>query len=288
MDKLKILFYSLELTKHKLLSSRFRSLCLIYAGFVWVNMSSIRSFIEDTNYPVSIYIYPIMLIHIKFRTIISFCCVYLFSDVPFLQYSKMYSLIRMGRLRWALAQILSICETAFLFCLYMCIVPVVLCIPNVEFTGEWGKIIHTLSLTNMSQVYAINIYVPYEVLVRLEPMEAMLLAVGLSTLLISFFGVFMFAVSLVFKRNIAIVAASVVIVWSVAVYNMYPIPKKIFSNYAPVLWLDISQIGQLFYGMKRFPDLRYILLSFLLMISVSALADMWAIRSRDLEWVKED
>ena len=284
MDKLKILFYSLELTKHKLLSSRFRSLCLIYAGFVWVNMSSIRSFIEATNCPVSIYIYPIMLIHIKFRTIISFCCVYLFSDVPFLQYSKMYSLIRMGRIKWALAQILSIFETAFLFCLYMCIVPVVLCIPNVEFTGEWGKIIHTLSLTNMSQVYAINIYVPYEVLVRLEPMEAMFLAVGLSTLLISFFGVFMFAVSLVFKRNIAIVAASVVIGWSVAVYNIY----KLLFPYAPVLWLDISQIGQLFYGMKRFPDLRYILLSFLLMISVSALAAMWAIRSRDLEWVKED
>ena len=284
MDKLKILFYSFELTKHKLLSSRFRSLCLIYAGFVWVNMSSIRSFIEATNCPVSIYIYPIMLIHIKFRTIISFCCVYLFSDVPFLQYSKMYSLIRMGRMRWALAQILSICETAFLFCLYMCIVPVVLCIPNVEFTGEWGKIIHTLSLTNMSQVYAINIYVPYEVLVRLKPMEAMFLAVGLSTLLISFFGVFMFAVSLVFKRNIAIVAASVVIGWSVAVYNIY----KLLFPYAPVLWLDISQIGQLFYGMKRFPDLRYILLSFLLMISVSALAAMWAIRSRDLEWIKED
>ena len=284
MDKLKILFYSLELTKHKLLSSRFRSLCLIYAGFVWVNMSSIRSFIEATNCPVSIYIYPIMLIHIKFRTIISFCCVYLFSDVPFLQYSKMYSLIRMGRIKWALAQILSIFETAFLFCLYMCIVPVVLCIPNVEFTGEWGKIIHTLSLTNMSQVYAINIYVPYEVLVRLKPMEAMFLAVGLSTLLISFFGVFMFALSLVFKRNIAIVAASVVIGWSVAVYNIY----KLLFPYAPVLWLDISQIGQLFYGMKRFPDLRYILLSFLLMISVSALAAMWAIRSRDLEWVNKD
>ena len=284
MDKLKILFYSFELTKHKLLSSRFRSLCLIYAGFVWVNMSSIRDFIEATNCPVSIYIYPIMLIHIKFRTIISFCCVYLFSDVPFLQYSKMYSLIRMGRIKWALAQILSIFETAFLFCLYMCIVPVVLCIPNVEFTGEWGKIIHTLSLTNMSQVYAINIYVPYEVLVRLKPMEAMFLAVGLSTLLISFFGVFMFALSLVFKRNIAIVAASVVIGWSVAVYNIY----KLLFPYAPVLWLDISQIGQLFYGMKRFPDLRYILLSFLLMISVSALAAMWAIRSRDLEWVNED
>lgn len=284
MDKLKILFYSLELTKHKLLSSRFRSLCLIYTGFVWVNMSSIRDFIEATNCPVSIYIYPIMLIHIKFRTIISFCCVYLFSDVPFLQYSKMYSLIRMGRIKWALAQILSIFETAFLFCLYMCIVPVVLCIPNVEFTGEWGKIIHTLSLTNMSQVYAINIYVPYEVLVRLKPMEAMFLAVGLSTLLISFFGIFMFAVSLVFKRNIAIVAASVVIGWSVAVYNIY----KLLFPYAPVLWLDISQIGQLFYGMKRFPDLRYILLSFLLMISVSALAAMWAIRSRNLEWVNED
>ena len=160
MDKLKILFYSLELTKHKLLSSRFRRLCLIYAGFFLVNMSSIRRFIQSTNCPVSIYIYPIMLIHIKFRTIISFCCVYLFSDVPFLQYSKMYSLIRMGRIKWALAQILSIFETAFLFCLYMCIVPVVLCIPNVEFTGEWGKIIHTLSLTNMSQLYDINIYVP--------------------------------------------------------------------------------------------------------------------------------
>ena len=140
----------------------------------------------------------------------------------------------------------------------------------------------------MSQVYAINIYVPYEVLVRLKPMEAMFLAVGLSTLLISFFGVFMFAISLIFKRNIAVVAASVVVVWSVAVYNMYLIPKGIFYNYAPVLWLDISQIGQLFYGIKRFPDLKYILFSFLVMISVSALAVVWAIHSRDLEWVKED
>ena len=66
------------------------------------------------------------------------------------------------------------------------------------------------------------------------------------------------------------------------------ISKGTFSNYAPVLWLDISQIGQLFYGIKRFPDLKYILLSFLLMISVSALAVIWAIRSRDLEWINED
>ena len=288
MDRLKILFHSFELTKHKLLSSRFRSLCLIYAGFAWVSMSSIRDFIEATNYPVSPYIYPIMVVNIKFRTIISFCCVYLFSDVPFLQYSKMYSLIRMGRFKWALAQLLSICETAFLFCIYMCIVPVILCIPNIELTKEWGKIIHTLSLTNVSGLYSIDIYVPYEVLVRIKPMEAMLLSVGLSTLLISFFGIFMFAISLIFKRNIAVVAASVVVVWSVAVYNMYLIPKGIFSNYAPVLWLDISQIGQLFYGIKRFPDLKYILFSFLVMISVSALAVVWAIRSRDLEWVKED
>ena len=288
MDRLKILFHSFELTKHKLLSSRFRSLCLIYAGFAWVSMSSIRDFIEATNYPVSPYIYPIMVVNIKFRTIISFCCVYLFSDVPFLQYSKMYSLIRMGRFKWALAQLLSICETAFLFCIYMCIVPVILCIPNIELTKEWGKIIHTLSLTNVSGLYSIDIYVPYEVLVRIKPMEAMLLSVGLSTLLISFFGIFMFAISLIFKRNIAVVAASVVVVWSVAVYNMYLIPKGIFSNYAPVLWLDISQIGQLFYGIKRFPDLKYILFSFLVMISVSALAAMWAIRSRDLEWINED
>lgn len=63
---------------------------------------------------------------------------------------------------------------------------------------------------------------------------------------------------------------------------------KLLSSYVPVLSLDISQIGQLFYGVKRFPDLRYILLSFLLMISVSAPTAMWAIRSRDLEWVKED
>lgn len=284
MDKLKILLHSFELTKHKLLSSRFRSLCLIYAGFVWASMSSIRTFIEDTNYPVSIYIYPLMLIHIKFRTIISFCCVYLFSDVPFLQYSKMYSLIRMGRLKWALAQILSICETALIFCLYMCIVPVILCIPNVELTKEWGKIIHTLSLTNASGLYSINIFVPYEVLVRLKPMEAMLLSVGLSTLLISFFGIFMFAISLIFKRNIAVVAASVVIVWSIAVYNM----DKLLSPYAPLLWLDISEVGQLFYGIKRLPDLKYILISFLIIISVSALAVVWAIRSRDLEWINED
>lgn len=284
MDKLKILFYSFELTRHKLLSSRFRSLCLIYVGFVWVNLSSIRTFIEETNCPISPYIYPLMMVHIKFRTIISFCCVYLFSDVPFLQYSKMYSLIRMGRLKWASAHILSICETAFVFCLYMCAVPIILCIPNVELTGEWGKIIHTLSLTNASQVYTINMYIPYEVLVRLKPMEALLLSVGLSTLFISFLGIFMFAVSLVFKRNIAVVAASVIIVWSVAVYNM----GESLSPYAPVLWLDISRIGELFYGMKLFPDLKYILLSFLLMISVSVSAVIWAIRYRDLEWVNED
>jgi|GEM_PF-6605668 hypothetical protein len=63
---------------------------------------------------------------------------------------------------------------------------------------------------------------------------------------------------------------------------------KLLFPYAPVLWLDISEVGQLFYGIKRLPDLKHILLSFLLMISVSTPAAMWAIRSRDLEWIKED
>ena len=85
---------------------------------------------------------------------------------------------------------------------------------------------------------------------------------------------------------------------------------KLLFPYAPVLWLDISETEQLFYGIKRLPDLKHILLIFcnescsrygvgfadlkhillifLLMISVSAPVATWAIRSRDLEWVKED
>ena len=63
---------------------------------------------------------------------------------------------------------------------------------------------------------------------------------------------------------------------------------KLLFPYAPVLWLDISETEQLFYGIKRLPDLKHILLIFLLMISVSTPAAMWAIRSKDLEWIKED
>ena len=63
---------------------------------------------------------------------------------------------------------------------------------------------------------------------------------------------------------------------------------KLLFPYAPVLWFDISEVEQLFYGIKRLPNLKHILLSFLIMISISALAAMRAIRSRDLEWVKED
>ena len=63
---------------------------------------------------------------------------------------------------------------------------------------------------------------------------------------------------------------------------------KLLFQYAPVLWIDISETEQLFYGIKRLPDLKHILLIFLLMISVSTPAAMWAIRSKDLEWIKED
>ena len=63
---------------------------------------------------------------------------------------------------------------------------------------------------------------------------------------------------------------------------------KLLFPYAQVLWFDISEVEQLFYRIKSLPDLKHILLSFLLMISISTPAAMWAIRSKDLEWIKED
>ncbi len=85
MDKWKILLYSLELTKHKVLSSRFKSLCFIYTAMVWVSMSSVRGFMDEVNYPISPYIYPCMIANISFQVSVALCGIYLFSDAPFLQ-----------------------------------------------------------------------------------------------------------------------------------------------------------------------------------------------------------
>ena len=97
--------------------------------------------------------------------------VYMFSDVPFMQHYYMYQIVRIGRKRWAIGQIVSIIFQSLFLMFFHLSVSILWIIRHCEWKLEWGKLLHTVALTNASAHYGFLFEVPYSAIQKYSPQE---------------------------------------------------------------------------------------------------------------------
>lgn len=96
--------------------------------------------------------------------------VLLFCDAPFIDRHQPYIIIRIGKLKWLLGQILYIVVSSFLFLIAIQVFIIIVLLPTITFSNEWGSILYSMSVADIGIEQFLNI--PRGMMVNYTPLEA--------------------------------------------------------------------------------------------------------------------
>ena len=125
-------------------------------------------------------------------TIMSLGMVALCADAPFLSQYQMQVLLRTGRKRWLCGQLVYLLILSLTYTAFWAVCPLLCAFGRIEWSNQWGKISTTLSFTDAAFQMRIMLDIPYSIVSRYSPMEALMLCLSLRFLYIYMRGMSIF------------------------------------------------------------------------------------------------
>lgn len=145
--------------------------------------------------------------------------IHLYARVPFMERWQMYQVIRLGRRKWIGIQIFKIFAASFLYTSAVLAGGVLIMLPHLEWKADWGKLYHTLALTNVQDEIDLGFFVSYRLINDYNPAKLMWISALVFFLVISFIGLIMFLISLCFSRAASVITATSLAIAEIAVEN---------------------------------------------------------------------
>ena len=102
-----------------------------------------------------------------------FPLILIFSNAPFLDKNQFYVLIRSGRSKWCIGQMVYIAVSSVVYFAFIMAFSVLLNLGCIEFRGEWGKLLNTLANTSMGYEYGLAFNAEKDVIELFTPGSAM-------------------------------------------------------------------------------------------------------------------
>lgn len=280
--------YIKQVFHYKILHPRTYALLILQFFINYMNVRPIIEFSNEVNYKVSPWVFPFMITDYHYAFLFIIGIIYYFSDVPFMQYQNMYQVIRTGRTKWAMGQICTIILQSLFLMGVNILITILLMFKNLEFTFEWGKLLHTAALTNAGTHYEFLFSISYDTIQQFDPLILMLLTFLLGSLVISFLGILMFMISLFLNRMAAVAVGTAMTVMIFFVENIHPLNALKLSHFVPVDWIRAANLGIKSHGNYMLPSLSYIIVVLLIGILVFSTAIMIRMKHVEFDWTKED
>ena len=155
-----------------------------------------------------------------------------------------------------------------------------------DFSNEWGEVITTLSITNRWMDYEIL----YTILEHYSPYKSMAIIFLFVGLVICFLGVFMFSMSLLFTRLIAMCSGMIFEVLMITAFNMRTIDNYLIYL-SPFSWTDLSIFGRKYDGMEYFngtPTMGWCVGILLLLIVVLTIISIVRVNHMNFNFTSEE
>lgn len=277
-----------RLFSYKIFHSRTYSLLILQLFVNYINLKPLLEFSKAVQYPVSPWVFPFMIsdYHYAFLFLVGF--IYYFSDVPFLQHFNMYQVIRTGRIRWAAGHLCSIIVQSFFLMALNMGSGILLLAGHLEWTADWGKLLHTASLTNAASCYGFLFSIPSQTLEHFSPLQLMTITFLMGSLVISFFGILMFAVSLAANRLTAVTVGTIMTLMIFFVENVFPLHTVRMASITPADWIRTANIGLKLHGYYVLPSQSYMFTILVSGIALFGVIVLFCIRRVEFNWEKED
>lgn len=245
----------LRIVKYKwraqLSMSRFYVALLLMIFFLDIYIAPVRYFCKAVGEKISPFLYPCLISNNSLLMLLLLCFLFLIADVPFLDQSMKYIMIRSGKKTWLKAQMIYLLTVSIFLMGFTCLSSILLCLPHLQIVNGWGRIIGTLAQTDAGIDFSVNINPSYEMMLDYAPMEAMLTTLIAGVLVVYMFCLVLFWVSLYFSRmlGICIVTGEILIVttaWRLGLWGTYVFPvtwmqlttvTKNSTDSRPLLWI---------------------------------------------------
>jgi hypothetical protein len=249
----------------------------VFITMLWCDHAVIR-FSEHVEMKITPWVYPFIITSGYMQVTMLLCCIFLFSDAPFLDESAPYVIARSGRTAWMQGQLLYIAIACLLFTIYSYIASILPLLGHIKWKGEWGKVIGTLAQTNAAGSYNIQFRFHPAILFGYTPIEATLLTLLLNYLLYAMMGILMFVLNFFTVKMIG-----TIICCGITMFNYF------ISNFLSSKWFRFSPISFSNLTLIDGDDitLKY---SIIMLIGLSVLLviiSMIMIRKKDLSAIHE-
>lgn len=235
--------------------------------YLWYLVSPIVSLSKNVGIRVSPWIFPHITSYTIAQMFLMLGVIVLFADSPFIDEEYNYLIIRSGKQKWALVQIFYMITATALYFLVIFLLTVILTLPNIFLTANWGKIITTIANTDAGA--HLELIINSKVLLTYSPIQATLLSFILSWLAGSIIAVIIFCVNLNSKKSIGIIVGTFIVFSDRAIFSNFPNFKLAYVS--PVSLTSLTKISISNYGMS--PTVMYALIfEFFFLVVVSFIA----------------
>ena len=243
----------------KIKNIKFMTFAIVMMVVTWSYNRPLKALAEVVNYPVSWCVFPFMISNLSFLILFWFGVIYVNSDVPFMQHMNMYQIIRTGRKRWVLGQLGSMFLRSIAVVLFTVICTIVSLIPEIERTMDWGKLLHTISMTDAAVQYNLKYVIYYEIMGKYTPVQLIAISTLICILICMFLSCMMFLISLYSNRVLAVATTTALAVMLFFVVNTHPKIRYILAKFIPTVWAKIAQIKTPVLGYYWLPSLQYMI-----------------------------
>ena len=173
----------------------------------------------------------------------------------------------------------------FMFTIISFAVCVLVFVPKINFTMEWGKVIHTMAYsTNLYSYNLMNLVSP-SILMNYKPITAMETCFLMVWLVSVMVGCVMFAISIWFNRTVSIVV--------VLMLSLLGLSEGLFftQRWLPFLsiftWYRISVYGETIFMGWQYPKQYVYVILIICIMCLSFFAAYRRIRHTEFDWINE-
>lgn len=238
---MKILRMTLTDTKIILKSPKIYILMIFSYFFIHDYSKQFISIAQVEGISVSPYTYPLIVGDWRQRLFVLLIMIMLMSDVPFKHDATLFTLLRCDRKDWFLSKVLLIINTSVMYQLITVVISIVALIPYVGISLQWGDCINSIAGNVAGMVSTGNAYAMLEIISNYNPLQAVVCAFVLATLINILIGMFMFFINEVTKSNLGIMITLIIALFDVFMGALKGVG---FGLDVPDIlsWMDLSQI----------------------------------------------
>lgn len=220
-------------------------------------------------------------IHMGFYILLGYLL--LFCDAPFIDRHQPYIIIRIGKRRWLFGQLLYIVSMSFFFVLVIHLCMILVLLPTISFSADWGTVIYTLAKTSV-QGFLPMFHISSAVVSQYTVWQAELISTVIVWLEGIIVGSLMFLLNFKFHKVAGIIAGSIYA-------GLYFMIKAFITNIpirwkiVPCLWMDFNNMASQRVGMH--PGVLYSVVGLLLIIGVIWTCLIVGMRKQPIEVIEQ-